>query len=276
MSRFDRRYTDAMYGPNYQRVVRDIVPLRNSFLTRILDTDDDDNLAHVLHDIRAYNGAGAAAFMSVGNSLLNSKWIVGTWTAANPAGTQFTLDADKANVPLEVVGADNDGAVWAATDKFSALVLTCTAAVDGGGLVRAWQYWNGTAWATLTILSETASAWAAGRNEVVFVPPRDWALTTATAVDAGGIGAGYYAVKYGPTTAPDTTAGVMTSGELWHPFRFMGTVATVSMASLLSSDRGYPVQDSDEDIVAYTSVPDVASWVTYQGERTAKAQTLGE
>jgi len=275
VSRRERGWDASQYGPAYDKTTHPIGALHGTnFLTKFTD-NADDKAAFVFHSAKVYHGGAGTGVFGLGNGVLASKWICGTWNSDAAAASRFT-QGTKAGVVLEVVGDDNDGFVVASTDVFSATMLTIvTDTVDGGGYTREWTYWNGTAWTAFTPLAETAGQWAAGQADMVFAPPEDWALTTELP-DEGGIGAGYYAIKFAPTTAPDTTAGVATLVDIANPLRTIGSCAAGNVATLIDSSLGIPLQDSGEDTVVYASVPNAASFLAMSGALTRKAQTLGE
>ena len=274
MSRRDRGAGPADYGPNFAATFHLTIALSATYLSRLLDNDDDD-LAHVLNQVAMMHTGAGTAVLGVGNHLLDSKWLCGTWDD-DAVGTEYTAHA-KTALPLEVVGDDADGCVFFATEKFSAIRLVIgTATVDGGLYARRWTYWNGAAWATFTPLAETAGGWAAGVHEVVFQPPADWAATSGAAGE-GGLPTGYYAIKFDASTAPDTTAGIASSMECWNPLRCVGSVGTGHVGLPVDAPGdGVPIQDDGEDIVAYHSVPNAANFAAINGRITRKAQVLGQ
>lgn len=64
--------------------------------------------------------------------------------------------------------------------KFDRLNLIVATAGVGG--VVAWEYWNGTAWAALTVTDESVGFTSAGTKKVTFTPPADWEPNTLNGV----------------------------------------------------------------------------------------------
>ena len=80
---------------------------------------------------------------------------------------------------------------------FDRAALTMT--THAVGATPAWQYWNGTAWAPLTVTSDATNGLTTD-GQVIFTPPPDWAVTT---VNNGANSKYWVRLSVGtPTTAP--------------------------------------------------------------------------
>ncbi|NCN28301.1 hypothetical protein GW915_12095 [bacterium] len=79
-----------------------------------------------------------------------------------------------------------------------------TAGVYSATLV--WEYWDGTAWATLTVTDGTSGFTVAGTNDVTFTPPANWATTAVDTITKYWIRCRASAVT-SITTAPLGTQG---------------------------------------------------------------------
>ena len=149
-----------------------------------------------------------------------------TWTDDT---TDFT-DAGAGDVDLlpayPLVG---DGIYIGYTEKFFKLKVTTSQARTGTATL-ALKYWNGTAWATVTTVTDVSVGWSAtaGTLFVHFTPPADWVANTAANGPNGEAGffvameltaktsvtqqplatqGWVYPVSTGATGIPATTAG---------------------------------------------------------------------
>ena len=265
-------YGHKLEGPDFSNAFRVRQLLNNSFLTQLKPAVATDGM--VVHwAVLSNHSATDGMTIGLGGELPTDKWKIGTWD--NSAGT-FTEDTDKANVPLEVTGQNNDGHIILSTEPFSALRYICgTQTVDSGGdYVREFQYYNG-AWATLSTLAETTAApgWEA-THELLFEPPADW--TTINTDPISSLPSGdWYAVRFRATTEP-STAAIATSVKVLDPLR-----CRVSHASdtddvlLVNSERGIPVCDANEALWACVNVASTGHFASIYGEYASDSGTLG-
>lgn len=172
------------------------------------------------------NNSGSATVVGFGYRIPNRLWIAGQWDASE-AATEFVDDTAAAqdttagDFALETT-TNNDGYVVASRVPFNAVSINVTtASVDATDPVRAVRYSNtaGSGWTAITIgdlvVSDGISAageYAAGENLLVFSRPLTWGRTAALS----NIPSGYYAINVQATTAPDTTAALAGSLELWN------------------------------------------------------------
>ena len=161
------------------------------------------------------NRSGAGQIVGLGFKFNNASWLAGQWD--DSAGASYIDDTTDA----QDAGADdfalfstvnNDGLIIQSTTKFSLIGMTVTTA-EGGSPVYEYNYWNGSAWTTLTTL-EVPSAYTEAEHTIAFVAPSDWAkvVTGDTPVDTDGLSDGHYAIRVRATTAP-TTAPL--ASDLW-------------------------------------------------------------
>ena len=69
-----------------------------------------------------------------------------------------------------------------ATDLFGEVKINISTAGDGTWTLT-WEYWNGTAWTALNVLSDGTSGFTvAGTNSVIFEIPSDWATTEVATI----------------------------------------------------------------------------------------------
>ena len=168
-----------------------------------------------------HNRSAATVVVGLGVRIPNRLWVAGQWDDAGGA-VQFTDDTTDAqdtgtnDFVLETTTND-DGFAVASRVLFNAITFNVTtASVDATNPARAVRYSNtaGTGWTNLSNLfvhDGAAAEYDAGENLVVFGNPLDWGQTTGLAE----IPNGYYAINVRATTAPDTTAGLAGTIELW-------------------------------------------------------------
>ena len=98
----------------------------------------------------------------------------------------------------------NDAFYIGNADKFSGVSITMGTPGVGTGVT--WEYWDGSAWSTLSTTDGTAGFTATG--ELTFDPPDDWAKTIVVA-------SSYYWIRARVTTASYTTTPLLTQGQLY-------------------------------------------------------------
>ena len=172
-----------------------------------------------------HNRSGGVAFVGVGFRLHIRFWQAGQWdnseTTAYIDDTTDAQDVGANDFALETAATANDGFVIASRVPFGWVSINVgTAGVDGAGATdRAVRYsnWAGTGWTTLATNSaytdnftSTNTVWAAGENVFVWRPPVNWGKV----VSLNGVPAGMYAINVQSTTAPDTTAALVTAIEV--------------------------------------------------------------
>lgn len=75
--------------------------------------------------------------------------------------------------------ASGDGLYWTNSEPFCGIQLVVGTKGQGTVTSVAWQYWNGSAWSTLTCVDNSVKLTAvAGTYVMCFAPPSDWATTT--------------------------------------------------------------------------------------------------
>lgn len=105
--------------------------------------------------------------------------------------TDYTTAANNATagdvLPLSATPALNSGSYYGSTAKFCSLAFTFTTA-GSVSITGIWEYWNGSAWATLTTNHDkttgmTVTTITIGQS-VGWEVPGDWATTTVNSVSA--------------------------------------------------------------------------------------------
>ena len=98
----------------------------------------------------------------------------------------------------------NDAFYIGYSTKFSGVTITMGTPGVGSGVT--WEYWDGSAWSTLSTTDGTAGFTATG--ELTFDPPDDWAKTIVVA-------SSYYWIRARVTTASYTTTPILSQGQLY-------------------------------------------------------------
>jgi hypothetical protein len=144
-------------------------------------------------------------------------------------------------------------AIYIGSDyKFSKVRLNVSTAGVYSGISIVWEYWNGTAWTSLTVADGTAGFTKSGVNEVSFTPPADWAKTTVAGVRAYWIRArAVFGASPSITTAPLAAQG-------WHWFNYKGS-SVVGVTTAIASDEPFSstvritFPDGSEHVYEYAS-----------------------
>ena len=136
-------------------------------------------------------------------------WVAGQWTNGTTTYTDDTTDAQDADANDFAISSlmNNDGHMLGASDQFSEVVYVIgTAHTAGAGVAYAYEYWNGSSWATLT-LTTTPNFGATGNQRLRFTPPTNWVQATPTGITFSGLAdANRYWIRVRATDAPDVAA----------------------------------------------------------------------
>ena len=107
------------------------------------------------------------------------------------ADAKFSDPADPATLddvllPPQQTTTSGDAIYLGGNQKFKAVQFYLTTPGVYSNVTIAWEYWNGSAWATLTVTDETNGFTNTMEKllEVTFTPPTDWAKTTVNGVEA--------------------------------------------------------------------------------------------
>lgn len=222
---------------------------------------------HVCDLAKLYNATGGAVMAGIGPDILDAKIVGGQWDDG-AGGDDFTDDTEDM---LNSVAGDfalqtlvnNDGVVMGATELWSAAIIFVSTAEAGGGTVHEWMYWNGVAWAALTMLQQPVFT-ATGQTILLFEPPSAWAVSATV---GEGIPDGYYLIRYRATTAPAATAALAQMVNIGHPL-------ALAFERLPSLGEGtisgkVVVGDVGEGIMVAFGTHAEGNRVTYQGQKYA-------
>ena len=117
------------------------------------------------------------AISTIANGPIDAAW---QYDSVNDSFADFTaaLNSDTAGdvEPFPAVEAVGDAFYIGHIQTFDR--VTFDIATSGVGGVVAWEYWDGSAWAALTVTDGTSGfTAAAGNHDLTFTPPGDWATT---------------------------------------------------------------------------------------------------
>ena len=108
------------------------------------------------------------------------------------------------DVPLiPAIEEVDDAFYYGMTNKFSGMNLNIGTAGVGNTIV--WEYWNGSAWTSLSVTDNTTGFTVAGTNTVTFAPPDSWAKTTIETFER-------YWIRSRVSVASFTTQPLLTQG----------------------------------------------------------------
>lgn len=165
--------------------------------------------------------------------------------------------ADDVYLPPQQSTTAGDAIYFGADYKFSEVRINVTTAGSYSDITINWEYWNGSAWTSLTVTDNTNGFTVSGTNEVTFTPPADWAKTTVNGVQA------YYirAVTTFGASPSITTAPLAGEVWVWHNYNGSGVVA---VGSNISSDEP---QSSTVRVVNADGTDDRYVYDSWSGQR---------
>ena len=131
---------------------------------------------------------------------------------------------------------------------FSHLSFVVTS--PGGATLFPWKYWNGTAWASLTVTDGTNMLHNSG--DITWTPPGDWATTTVSGVT------GYWVVGTLDTTHGSTTVSTIRSSD-WTAL----TTTNPIYNSYPAGTAAYCVQSQHLASITAPSVANVWGWTRW-------------
>jgi len=212
------------------------------------------------------NSTGADASCGFGYQIPNSLWKAGQWD--NSAGASYTddttdaQDAGTTDFPMTTAGQADDGFVVQASTPFNVLGMDITTAGAGGSIASPiFQYWNGSAWTTLTpILAGDFTETTADPGSMWLQPLDEVALATGdTPVDTDGLDAGKYAIKVSWAATAPTTAPVADS--IWIG-QLMDYIEQVEDGKAIKKEyKNDMVLPFDSNLVAFCNVANAANWI---------------
>lgn len=211
-----------------------------------------NNQAYV-HSFLGYNGNSSATDIGLGVSLANAASAFRVYAGAVstvPAEVTTSVQAGTATTIVDTT--TGHGFMIEAKRRFGYVTFTLSQAQTGSP-VYVYEYWNGSAWSTLTT-AQVASYGSTGLTYLTFNPPSDWAI--------GDGGTGYnggYAIRVRATTAP-TQAVQVTALRVayWYSYRLQ--VPTQGQLQVIF-DSHPAVLEAGEALVPYFSTASNANSV---------------
>jgi len=160
--------------------------------------------------------------------------------------------ADDVLLPPQQATTEGDAIYFGSDYKFSKIRINVSTAGVYSDITIVWEYWNGSAWATLTVTDGTNGFQNSGTNEVSFTPPGDWAKTTVNGVTMFWVRArATFGASPSITTAPLAAQG-------WHWFNYSGS-GVIGVTTSIASDEPFSstvrivFADGSEHIYSYQS-----------------------
>lgn len=197
----------------------------------------------LIHAVHAYNGSGSTADIGICKQLGTTTWKL--WSiAASVTNVTSTVQAGSA---VTLIGTTNNyGFIAQCSRRFSLMTFNISQA-ELGSPVYSYQYWNGSAWSTLS-LAETPVYTATGQVVIAFNAPSDWA------VGAGSLGPDetMYSIRVRGTTAPSTAVQI-NSLTLASFIAFRKSIPASQQLSVIFRTRAL-LLDVSEAILPYFSV----------------------
>mgnify|MGYP001594522777 FL=1 len=206
---------------------------------------------------RLVNVSGGTIACGLGVHLPDSIAKLGSWVDATTTFTDDTTDAQDADADDFTISTltNNDGHVIGGQVPFNAVSYDITTAEAGSVGTYQVQYWNGTAWTTITAYVLPVFT-PVGEHVLVFPNPRDWVRGGS----GTGVSASHYNIRVRATTAPGTTAAVakrihLARLELIHP--------ALGNNSVFEYVGGRPLllQDQGDGLCAYFQTADARNRV---------------
>jgi hypothetical protein len=111
-----------------------------------------------------------------------------------------------------LVTVQNDALYMGDAATFNAISFNCSTAGTGGTSVSAWEYWNGSSWATLSTTVDDTTNWrlSTGLQHLTFTAPGDWGTTSVDGVTK-------YWIRSRVTTAGTFTAKPLLTNIIMGP-----------------------------------------------------------
>jgi len=179
-----------------------------------------------------------------------------------------TTDANNATIndvqlPPVQTSDPGDAIYFGSTNKFSLVQVKYSTAGSYSGGTSDWEYWNGSAWSSLTITDPTSKFSASANTyELVFTPPDDWEYTTVNSVEGFFIRLNYSVAATSVTTQPLGDEMELNIGAGDGPYtvlelhRFLQDLADAQSSSgddLLDIISSTPSERSTDNIITLNS-----------------------
>lgn len=150
----------------------------------------------LVHSVSAYNSTANSIDVGVGLRYATGAWKI---YQVNASYTDLTSVIQAGTSSIVLPTTNNYGFIVQCKNIFSLLSLTVSQ-IETGSPVYSYQYWNGSAWATLNLRNSFVYTSAASIG-IAFAPPLDWAQGNGSVIADLASGAGY-CIRVRGTTAP--------------------------------------------------------------------------
>lgn len=147
-----------------------------------------------VHKISAYNASAAENGIGLFHSVATPHFKLWKLLAAGDAEFTSTIQAGTATAIFNTT--NNDGCLFQAKEKFNMISFNVSQAQTGSP-VYTYKYYNGSSYATLTLLNTPAYS-ATGIQVIVFNAPVDWAVGDGSEDGDSTL----YSIQVISTTAP--------------------------------------------------------------------------
>lgn len=160
------------------------------------------NMQLLVHSFSACNNSGSSQDMGLGIRLAPQAWNLYSIVAA----TSNVTASVQAGSAVTILGTTNNyGFIIQAKEPFGKVSFNISQAQTGSPTYT-YQYWNGSAWATLGLYNTPAYT-ATGYGYINFPQPLDWAQGSGGVTTAMATGLGY-CIRVLGTTAPSTAVQI--------------------------------------------------------------------
>lgn len=200
-----------------------------------------------IYNARITNRQGAAINAGIMVKLGASRGHYKFFTKVLTVYTDITALLAAATASVVATATNNDGFIVQADRKFGMIGLTVSNTATGG--TYTFEYYNGTAWTTLTTIENFTNFNSTGDKYIVFMPPSDWAVGdgAATAIDQT-----MYSIRVLHTTAPGDTGAI---NDLWIAefLEYFEALGDNVMGQVLFDSQVPYVLEGGESVIPYFS-----------------------
>jgi hypothetical protein len=188
---------------------------------------------------RAFNRSGGAADVGIVRRYDISSARLYSWD--DDVYTPIPLPLEAAT---EIISDTVDHGFVVQTKTKSGLIGFTVSQAEGGSPEYAYQYWNGSAWATLTVI-ESVSAFTATDHLIVFVPPHNWAKG-----GGGALNPNLYSIRVVATTV---TSQEVEINNIWagQIIEFVESVADNSSVEIEFETNHPLILEGGESLMPY-------------------------
>ena len=170
------------------------------------------------------------------STAISYEHATGAYRWNDPNFSDDTFDFNYPGVGNEVTlirGAEviDDAFYYGLTQMFNGVKHNITTAGVGNTIV--WEYWDGSAWSSLSTTDNTSGYTVLGTNSVTFTPPADWTIRSVNSSP------NYYWIRSRVTVAAYTTSPILEQGWMNVPSTLVYTDANLGMYSFEDTSAKY-------------------------------------